>query len=322
MNTSTPLISVVLSFRNEELIIPEMIRRLQAVFRPLPVRYEIIFVNDDSTDRSLELLLEQRAKDPNIKIINTARRFGVTPCVLAGFDHAKGDAVIHMDADLQDPPELIPVLIEKWQQGADVVHTTRSKRHGEPRLKLWITSQAYRILNCISEYPLLKNTGDFKLLSRKVLNIILSLHEGDPYVRGLASWAGFRQEQVFYERAPRYAGKTKVSLLHSMNPYREFFRGITGFSDIPLYLGFICGGGFLLGLVAFVIVAVLRGLTGHGFSPWLAFSALFCLSMAVLFSFLSLLGMYLGAVLRQVRTRPAYVLKETIGFDADKESVV
>lgn len=307
-------VSIVFSFRNEEAVIPELIRRLQTVLHSLSLRYEIIFVNDCSTDRSLELLLEHRAKNSNIKIINTARRFGVTPCLMAGFQQAGGDAVICMDADLQDPPELIPALVEKWRQGADVVHTTRAKRHGENPLKMWVTRQAYRIIRNISEYPLLENSGDFKLISRKVLNIILSMRENDPYMRGLVGWIGFRQEQVCYEREVRYAGRSKFPLLRSMGPCREFFRGITGFSDIPLYFGFLCGGGFLLAAVVFIIAAFIRGLQGYGFSPWLAFAALFCFTAALLFSFVSLLGIYLGAVLRQVRHRPYCLTQELIGF--------
>ncbi len=317
MNAANPLISVVFSFRNEAQNIPELIRRVQTVLCAMPLRYEIIFVNDCSTDDSLNLLLTHRKQDPNIKIINTSRRFGVTPCVMAGFEHAQGDAVIYMDTDLQDPPELIPSMIEKWRQGAEVVHTTRSKRHGENRLKMWITRQAYCALRGISEYPLIDNTGDFKLISRKVLDLVLSMREGDPYLRGLVGWTGFRQEQVFYEREARFAGKTKFPLLRSMNPYREFFRGVTGFSDIPLYFGFFCSACFGIGALLLAGIFAGRAVCGSGVSIWLAFFALFCATFALLFMFLSLMGVYLGAVLRQTRHRPYYFAKELIGFDAD-----
>lgn len=322
MNTELPLLSVVLSFRNEAQVIPELIRRLQAVLTPLPVRYEIIFVNDCSTDQSLELLLEHRAKDLNIKIINTARRFGVTPCLLAGFQRAQGDAVICMDTDLQDPPELIPALVEKWQRGADVVHTIRLKRHGENPLKIWITKQAYRIIRNISEYPLLENSGDFKLINRRVMDILLSMHENDPYMRGLVGWIGFRQEQVHYDREARYAGKTKFPLMHSMGPCREFFRGITGFSDIPLYLGFLCAGGFLLAAATALSAIIISSFQGHEISPWLILATLFCFTAALLFVLISLLGVYLGAVLRQVRHRPYCLTQELIGFtDTPSEEI-
>ncbi len=316
MNATNPLISIIFSFRNEAKVIPELIRRVQAVLRALPLRYEIIFVNDCSTDDSLKLLLAHREQDSNIKIINTARRFGVTPCVLAGFEHAQGDAVICMDTDLQDPPEVIPSMVEKWQQGAEVVHTVRSRRHGENPMKMWITKKAYRVIGGISEYPMIENAGDFKLISRKVLNLMLAMREKDPYLRGLVGWTGFRQEQVYYEREARFAGQTKFPLLKSMNPCREFFRGVTGFSDVPLYFGFFCSGLFGLGAVLSLIALLGRVVLNAGFSPWLAFLTLFCATVSLLFIFLSLLGVYLGAVLRQVRHRPYYLAQELIGFDA------
>jgi dolichol-phosphate mannosyltransferase len=241
---------------------------------------------------------------------------------MAGFAHARGDAVIYMDTDLQDPPELIPAMLEKWQQGADVVHTTRSRRHGENPLKMWITKKAYQVIRSISEYPLIENAGDFKLISRKVLDLVLAMKENDPYLRGLVGWIGFRQEQVFYEREARFAGQTKFPLLRSMNPYREFFRGVTGFSDIPLYFGFFCAAVFGFGSALLILILLGRMGCGLGFSPWLAFSTLLCISMALLFAFLSLIGVYLGAVLRQVRHRPHCLARELIGFDTNNPTRV
>ena len=229
-----PLISVVLSFRNEEAVIPELIRRLQAALRGAGVRYELLFVNDASTDRSLDFLVRHRQDDPCVKVITMSRRFGVGPCVLAGFRHARGDAVVYMDADLQDPPELVPALIERWRQGADVVHTTRTARRGENPFKLWLTMIAYRVVKMLADYPILEDSGDFKLMSRRVVEAVLSLDERDPFIRGLVGWVGFAQAQVFYERDARFAGTTKFSLWRSANPYREFLRGITGFSELPL----------------------------------------------------------------------------------------
>ena len=185
------LISVVFSFRNEEKVIPELIHRVSSVLETLG-EYELIFVNDASTDGSLELLQSLRAANSNIKIINMSRRFGVTPCVIAGLAEAKGDAVVYMDADLQDPPELIPEIVKKWQEGAEVVHTIRTKRHGESWPKMWMTKLAYKMINAFADIDFYENAGDFKLLSKRAVTEILKLNELDPYLRGLSMWIGFK----------------------------------------------------------------------------------------------------------------------------------
>lgn len=189
------------------------------------VRHEMLFVNDDSSDGSLRVLMALQEKHP-ITIINMSRRFGVTPCVMAGLAHAKGDAVIYMDTDLQDPPELIPQMVKKFRDGAEVVHTTRTHRDGENAIKMWVTKRAYQFINHFSEIYLPENTGDFKLLSRKVVQEILRLKEYDPYMRGLSVWFGYRQDIVLYRRESRWRGETKFPLF-SKGPVREFVRGLT-----------------------------------------------------------------------------------------------
>ena len=192
------ILSVVFSFRNEAENIPELVKRVSASIKSkCEIGYELIFVNDDSTDDSLEILIEMQKKYP-IKIINMSRRFGVTPCLLAGLANSSGDAVITMDADLQDPPELIPELLDKFMCGAEVVHTTRTKRLGEKKIKLWMTSQAYKIINAFSEIKFPKDTGDFKLLSKRVVKYIVESEERDPYMRGLSVWFGFNQFTNFF----------------------------------------------------------------------------------------------------------------------------
>ena len=167
------MLSIVFSFRNEEEVLEELIKRVQAVAGKLDMDYEMIFVNDDSTDGSLEILLNQRNRDPRIKIINMSRRFGIHSCVMAGFKHSRGDAVIYMDADLQDPPEVISDLVNKWKTGSEVVHTTRTKRSGENVIKLVLTQLAYKLLNLVCEVKIPSNTGDFKLLSRRAVNEVI-----------------------------------------------------------------------------------------------------------------------------------------------------
>ena len=201
------LVSVVLSFRNEDDVLPELISRLDAVLSKQPVDYELVFVNDDCTDGSYALLKKAAAKNKKIKVVNMSRRFGVSECVMAGMAHASGDAIVYMDSDLQDPPEVIPELIAKWKDGADVVYTVRTKREGESPLKMWITRMAYRAINASSEVDLPVNAGDFRLLSRKKCDQLLELGEMDPYTRGLIPWLGGRQEPVYYQRDARAAGE-------------------------------------------------------------------------------------------------------------------
>src|SRR6187549_120987 len=206
MSSQPPLISVVFSFRNERQNIPTLIARLDTVFSRTATDYELLFVNDASDDGSLDALVDERSRNPRVKVINMSRRFGVSECARAGMAAASGDATIIMDADLQDPPEVIPQLLEKWRAGADVVHTVRTRRHGESALKMMMTRLAYRIIHLGSSIELPVDAGDFKLLSRPALDHLLALTESDPYIRGLVVWIGFQQAFVPYERDARHAG--------------------------------------------------------------------------------------------------------------------
>jgi dolichol-phosphate mannosyltransferase len=312
---ANPLISVVLSFRNEALVIPELIRRLQAVFTKLGMRYELIFVNDASTDDSLALLYKHRELDPNIKIINISRRFGVTPCVLAGMRSASGDAVVYLDSDLQDPPELIPALIEKWNTGADIVHTTRTARHGESRVKMLITQLAYKTINSAADIYIPANTGDFKLIARRALDAILALPEFDPFMRGLVAWVGFNQTYVFYEREPRYAGQTHFSLWRSLQPYQEFIRGLTVFSSMPLYFALFMGIFVSLGTFTYLLVIMIRQLMGAHLPEWSAPMVITLFLGGFILLSLGILGIYVGRIHREIKGRPNYIVSEMVGFD-------
>jgi dolichol-phosphate mannosyltransferase len=313
--TEQLLISIVFSFRNELEVLEELLDRTEAVFENEAVSYELIFVNDASTDDSLQTLIARREVNPAIKIINMARRFGNGPCVLAGFEHSKGDAVVYMDCDLQDPPELIPLLIDKWLEGNDVVHTTRTNRLGESGLKMWITKQSYRVINLLSEVEIPRNTGDFKLLSRRAVDSVLQIKESDPFLRGLSLWVGYRQVFVSYERQPRRAGKTHYSLFRSLNPYAEFIRGVTAFSTVPLYLALIVG--FVVSLSAFVylcLIVVQRLLFGIHLPGWpaLMVTHLF-LGGSILFT-IGVLGIYVGKIYNEVKGRPRYVIESMQGI--------
>lgn len=315
VGSQPPLVSVVLSFRNEEDVLPELIRRLQAALRPLKLRYELVFVNDTSTDRSLEILREARKTDPGILIMNMSRRWGVSECSLAGMAHARGDAVIIMDADLQDPPELLPVLIAAWQQGADVVNTVRQSRAGESRLKILLTDCAYSLIRAISNIDLPREAGDFKLMSRRVVDQVVKLqHEKDPYLRGLVRWVGFKQVEVPYEREARAGGETHYSILRTSNPWRTLMSGITSFSNVPLYL--ILFLSLPVSLLALIILLVggVQVLLGKvvGVGGLLIFIVAI---MALQFAAIGVMALYLGRVYNEVRSRPNYIVESLEGFD-------
>lgn len=305
------LLSLVFSFRNEADNLQELTRRVKAALSPLEdLEYEMVFVNDDSTDNSLEILQALR-KDHPITIINMSRRFGVTPCVLAGLAHSKGDAVVYMDTDLQDPPELIPQMIAKFRDGADVVHTTRTRREGESRFKMWITRRAYRAINMFSDITLPENTGDFKLMSRRIVDHILSLKEKDPYMRGISVWFGFRQDYVFYEREGRFGGATKFPLFHTTH-HRELIRGIVAFSAAPLYMSFVVGliSTVLAGcLIIYALATKILGLSVPGVSGILIAVSFF--GGAILMS-TGIIGIYIAKIFDEVRARPQYVVKDII----------
>lgn len=308
------LLSVIFSFRNEEDVLPATIKRVASVLENANIDYEMIFINDASTDRSLEILVEQREKNHKIKIIDMSRRFGVHPCVMAGFEHAIGDAVVYMDTDLQDPPELIPQMLEKYLNGYDVVHTTRTKRHGENAAKMWITKQAYRVINLFSEIDIPENTGDFKLISRRALNEILKLKENDPFMRGLSLWVGFKQTQIFYEREPRFAGETHFPLF-GKGPIKEFIRGIASFSAAPLYFSFVVGVfSFIFSfiLIIYAIISKIFGLSAYGTSSLIIVISFF--SGLILISN-GLVGLYIGRIYSDVKNRPRYIIQDKIGFN-------
>ena len=303
------LISVVLSFRNEADVLPELIIRLEDVFAAERLDYELIFVNDDSTDESLAILKKSAVGNKRIKIANMSRRFGVSECVMAGIALSSGDAVVTMDADLQDPPEVIPELVATWRDGAEIVYTVRTSREGEHPLKMWLTRMAYRAIKAASEIEMPVNAGDFRLLSRLACDKLLELEEMDPYPRGLVPWLGYRQEPVYYRRDARAAGAAHFSLLKSLNPYKTFISGLTSFSMAPIFLIFIIGG---VVAALSLIWLVLAGITGDGGAAWVPF-ALF-LWGSLLFA-LGFVGIYVGRTYKDVRGRPRYIVKDTIGFD-------
>ena len=305
------VLSIVFSFRNEEKNIPELIKRVSSVLKNLnDWKYELIFVNDDSSDYS-EKILEESQKSHPIKIINMSRRFGTGPCVLAGLKHAKGDAIIYMDSDLQDPPEIIPDLIKKFENGFEVVHTKRTNRLGESKIRMFLTKIAYLTINKTSNIPLEIDSGDFKLLSKKVLNHINSLSEFNPYIRGLSVWVGYKQTHVEYVRQARFSGKSKFSNLFS-GPISQFVKGVTAFSTSPLYLGIIFGLLIILLSILLAIYAFYAKFSGIAIPGSSGILIAICFFSGSIITFLGIIGIYIARIYEQTQGRPRYIIKNII----------
>lgn len=320
MERKTPSVSVVLSFFNEAAVIPELLARLRAVLRQEVAagnvrRYELIFVNDASTDQSAALLGEQITQG-DIVLVNMSRNFGVSECVYAGLKEAGGDAVIYMDADLQDPPELIPTLLARWKDdpAVEVVYTTRRRRQGEHPLKLLLTRFGYRFINRISEINLPVDSGDFKLLSRRVVDQLLAMEEKLPYLRGLVSWVGFKQAQVFYDREPRFDGRraTKYPVLSRRVIYGYLDRALISFSDAPLKMSLILG--FLFASLAgiYLIVVLFQKLMGWYEPGWPAIMATMLLLGGIQLVVLGFVGLYINVIFLEVKKRPVYIIESVI----------
>lgn len=304
-----PSLSVVFSFRNEAENLPALLDRVIPVAAGVSDDWELVFVDDASTDASPEILLAARARHPQIRILTTSRRFGVGECMLAGFRAATGEILVYMDADLQDPPEVIPALVERWRAGADIVHTVRERRRGEGWLKTRLTGLAYRAIRLGASIDLPVEAGDFKLLSRRVVDHVARFEETDPYIRGLVAFTGYAQAFVPYERQPRHRGSSHFPWF-SRGPWKTLATGLTSFSFLPLYLILVaglCGLALAAAAAAWVLVAAVSGLPS-GPAPWIALGAFLWGSVMAA---LGTIALYLSRIAKDVRRRPRYILDET-----------
>lgn len=320
-DTSHILLSVVLSFYNEEDVLAELIRRLRDVLdseceKKTIGRYEFIFVNDTSTDRSEEILKEAAQGHNDIKIITMSRNFGVSPCVLAGMEYSSGDIVVYMDADLQDPPEVISQMIQAWkQEQVDVVHTVRISRSGESRLKLWFTKFGYHFLKSISTINLPIEAGDFKLLSRRAVNHLIQLKEKRPFLRGLICWIGFPHTIVRYHREPRFSGKTKCPMFSSKVIQHHLNNALIAFSDIPLQFALFAGFVVSIGAFLYLIYIVIGMLRGNTWAEWSIMMFTILLLGGTQLLTIGVLGLYVTSIHLETRKRPNYIVERTFGFD-------
>lgn len=307
-----PALSLVLPVFNEEETIPELHRRLTALLDSMSESWEVIFVDDGSTDRSLTMLRHMAEGEPRFKILSFARNFGHQIAITAGLDVADGDAVLVMDADLQDPPEVVKEMLEKHHEGYDVVYGVRSRRYGETLFKRLTAALFYRMLRSMLGFEVPVDAGDFRLMSRQVVLTLRSLRERHRFVRGMVAWVGFRQTRVLYERPARFAGETKY-------PFAKMLRfaidGITSFSIVPVRLATILGivtGLLAVGIGGWALFQKLRGApVVIGWTTVMMLVA-FCSSAQLLVT--GVLGEYVGRVYEEVKKRPLYTVAERINL--------
>lgn len=313
----TPKYSIVVPVYNEEESFPALIKRLREVMDLLDGPAEVVLVDDGSQDSSYQLMTEANRQDSRVKILQLSRNFGHQVAITAGMDAASGQAVIVMDADLQDPPHVILEMAGKWQEGYEVVYAVRERREGETLFKKTTATLFYALLRRMAEIEQPVDVGDFRLVDRKALDAFLQMREGNRYVRGMFSWIGFRQVAVPYTRASRHAGRTKY-------PLRKMLRfasdGIIGFSTAPLRLALTAGVLLAIAAVGYGVVAIALKLAGLPYVPGYA-------SLLVTITFLSgvqlivigMVGQYVARIYDEARGRPLYLVREARGFTARGE---
>ncbi len=309
--------SIVVPLYNEELVIEETHKRLSEVMLSTGEEYEIIFVNDGSRDKTCELAKQIMKNDSHICLINFSRNFGHQTAITAGMDNARGQAIVVIDADLQDPPEVILDMIQKWKQGYDVVYGRRSVREGETAFKKVTAKVFYRVLSSLTSIDIPTDTGDFRLIDRKVCDAMKSIKEKNRYVRGLVSWLGFKQTDVTYVRKQRFAGETKYPLKKML---RFASDAITSFSTKPLKLSSYIGYSLSLASFVYLIYVIIRKLTVGDFdSGWASIVAISLFFNGVVLIALGIMGEYIGRIYDECKNRPLYVIAEKLGFDENTE---
>ena len=306
------LLSLRVPVFNEEAVLPVSYARMSAAMQALTgYDYEIIYVNDGSRDGTMKQLRAIAKEHKEVRVISFSRNFGHQLAVTAGMDNARGDALIIIDADLQDPPEVIAELVKAWENGADIAYGKRLKREGETVFKKLTAFCYYRLLNAMSAYPIPLDTGDFRLLDKNVADVFLKMREHNRFLRGMSGWMGFDAVPVEYVRHERQAGKTKYTLKKML---RLAFDGILGFSYKPmslaLYAGAALGVTGMLGLIALIIIAATIGC-----APWLWAVDGLVLINALTLAAIGVQGAYLNRIYDEVRDRPLYIAAETINLD-------
>jgi glycosyltransferase involved in cell wall biosynthesis len=304
----------VIPVYNERDTLPELYGRLAATMDELDGESEVLFVDDCSIDGSRELLVDLQQRDPRCKVIRLARNFGHQVAITAGLDFALGDAVIVMDADLQDPPEVVPELVARWRDGYEIVYAVREQREGEGWLKRTTAAWFYRLLRRLASVDMPVDVGDFRLVDRKALDAFRGMRERSRYVRGMFSWIGFKQTGVSYRRPERFAGSPKYSFRRSL---RLAVDGIVSFSNAPLRLALVWG--FVFSFVSFVvgIGAIVAKLAGAFVVPgWASIVVVVSFLGGIQLMLMGMMGLYIGRIYEEVKARPLYVVREAFGLEA------
>jgi len=303
-----PVFSIVAPIFNEQESLPVLYQRVSEVMDSTGEPWELVLVDDGSQDTSAEIIRSLAEQDPRIRPVLLARNFGHQIAVTAGLDFTRGEAVVIIDADLQDPPEVILDLIEKWREGYEVVYAVRETREGETFFKLWTARMFYRLINRITSMKIPVDTGDFRLMDRKVVNVMNQMREHHRFLRGMSVWVGFKQVGVKYQRAARYAGQTHYPLKKMM---RLAVTAITGFSFFPLqvatYLGFVASG---ISIIVIPVVIVMRLIGNQAFLGQASTLIAVLFLGGVQLIFLGILGEYIGRIYDEVRNRPLYIVRE------------
>ena len=317
------LLSIVVPAYNEEAVLRESIHRIQSVAALLKEKNldtEVIFINDGSADKTLEILLDAQKNYPNLRVINFARNFGHQIAATAGMDAANGNAVVLMDCDLQDPPEVVLQMVDLWRGGYDVVYATRKSRAGETPFKKATAALFYRILNLLSDTAIPLDTGDFRLMDRKVIDSLNAMPERERFLRGMVSWVGFKQISLPYERAERFAGTSKY-------PFKKMFAfalsGILSFSIKPLKLASMLGiASSMIALLGLVYALYSKFVTGSVISGWTSLILSVIFIGGVQLFCIGVLGEYIGRIYNHVKERPLYIVEGYYGYgnDAPKQS--
>jgi dolichol-phosphate mannosyltransferase len=308
------LLSIVVPVFREEKNLPEFLRRLQPILEGVSREYEIIFSMDPSPDRTEDVILEHRAQDPRLKLLKFSRRVGQPMATLAGMEYSRGEAVIVMDVDLQDPPELIVEMVARWREGNDVVLPQRRHRTGEPWLKKMVAATGYKVINKIADVKIPPNTGDFRLMSRRVVQEVVRLKESHGFLRGMVAVVGFKQCLIPFDRPPRFAGETNYNRF--LGSLRIGFNGIFCFSTYALALSTMAG--FAIASCSFLIALtyLVMKLAGFPFpigNPTVVILILFMGGIQLIS--VGILGEYIGRIYEEVRARPKFIVDRAEGFN-------
>lgn len=311
-NENNSLISIVVPVFNEQEVLPQFYLSIYKIIEKMRISYELIFVNDGSSDKSMEIIMEIIKNNSNVKSLEFSRNFGHQAAIAAGLDYAKGAAVITLDADLQHPPELIPELIEKWHQGYDIVYTSRKDTVDSSHFKKFTSSFFYSAINTLSRIDIPAGAADFRLLDRNVVEAFRSMSEHRLFLRGLVSWMGYRQIGIAYEAPARFAGKSKYSLIRMI---RFAADGITSFSSIPLYISAFIG--IIISILSFIYAAFVIYswlFTDRNIEGWTSLMVVVLFMGGIQLITLGILGAYLGRVYDETKGRPRYLVRQAYGF--------